>query len=291
MERPRPTVLLGLAAMVVLIGLNFIAVRGSNRGLDPTWGAALRFGAAGVLMAGYIAARRIAWPRGKALAGAALYGVFMFAAFFGFIYWGLVETPAAVGSTITATVPLLTLIVASVAGVERFTWSRLLGALVVIAGVALLFATDSTGGASPWRLAAVLAAAASMAIGTVIVKGFPQSHPAATNAVGMGVAFVLLLALSAMRRDAWGLPATAGVWTSVAYLVISSLVLFPLMVWVIREWSAAATAYAMVLAPLVTVPVGAWILDESVGLRFGLAAAVILVGVYVGALWPGRSKA
>lgn len=290
-RNPKPAVLAGFAVTVVLVGLNFVAVRMSNVELAPTWGAGLRFAVAAWLLALLVVVRRIPMPRGRALAGSAVYGVFMFAIFFGFIYWGLVEVPAAVGSILNATVPLMTFALAASIGLERFRWSAVVGGVTVIGGIAILAGSATLGDASPARFAAVLVACAAVAVGSVVVKWFPRNHPVATNAVGMGVACVLLLIVSALRREPWSLPDQDATWLALAFLVASSLVLFPILVWVIAEWSASAGAYVVVLAPLVTVPVGAWILGEGIGGRFALAAVVILVGVYAGTLWRGRRTA
>lgn len=287
-DGPRPTVLAGFIAMVVLIGLNFVAVRVSNVELAPTWGAALRFGVAAVLLLGLVAARGIPLPRGRALVGAALYGALLFGLFFGLIYWGLVQVPSGIAAITNATVPLLTLFAAVLVGIERFRWNALVGGVVVVVGIAVLVGSDVAGDADPIRIAAVILASVAAAWGGVVVKAFPRSHPLATNAIGMTVAFAMLLAASAVQREPWTLPSRTDVWLAAGYLTASSLVLFPLLVWVIGEWTASASAYAVVLAPLVTVPVGAWLLGEAVGGRFALAALIVFAGVYAGALWRTR---
>lgn len=288
---PPLKVLVGFVGMVVLIGLNFVAVRLSNQALAPTWGAALRFALAALILSGLVAGTGKPLPRGRALLGAVLFGSLTIALFFGLIYWGLVAVPAPTGSVIVSTVPLLTFVVAVVVGVERFQVRALVGALVVIAGMVVLVGTAGVQGASPWRVAAVMAAAFASATGAVVVKWFPPVHPWVMNAIGMTVAFVLLLGVSAVRGDAWVLPGRAVTWAAVGYLVLSSVVLFPLLVWVIQQWMASAAAYAQVLAPLVTVPAAAIVLGETVGGRFLVAAAVILLGVYLGTLRRSRRDA
>lgn len=284
-DAPRPAVLVAFAATVVLIGLNFVAVRLSNVELAPTWGAGLRFLIAAWVLAIVVVMRRIPLPKGRALVGSALYGTFLLAVFFGFIYWGLVEVPAAVGSLINSTIPLMTFVLAASIGLERFRWRAVVGGLTVIAGIALMTGSTTLDAAAPARFGAVLIACAGVAVGTVVVKWYPRSHPVATNAMGMAVASVLLLAVSALRQEVWALPTQDATWWALAYLVASSLVLFPLLVWVIGEWTASASAYAVVLSPLVTVPVAAWLLDEGLGGRSALAAVVIIAGVYAGTMW------
>src|SRR5215207_676525 len=59
--------------MSVLAGGNAVAIRFSNRELDPLWGAGLRFALAAALLVALMAILRLAPPRGRALRGAVLY--------------------------------------------------------------------------------------------------------------------------------------------------------------------------------------------------------------------------
>lgn len=283
MAGPRPTVLVAFLTLVILAGVNFVAVRISNETLPPTWGAAFRFLIAAWLLWIIVVWRRIPVPSGRALVGAVLYGALMFGGFFGFIYWGLVEVPAPTGAVIASTVPLLTIVAAAVAGIERVRSRAVLGAVVVIVGTIVLIGSPSTVG-SPVRLAAVFVAAGCAAAATVVVKRFPASDPFATNAIGMAAASILLGIASLAQGETWNLPDTSRTQIAVAYLVFSSLALFPLLVWVIQQWTASASSYIMVLAPLVTTPVAVVFLDATFDGRFFLAAAIMLVGVYIGAL-------
>src|SRR5712692_4417924 len=101
--------LLAFGVSVLLGGMNFVAVRFSNRELPPFEGAALRFGIAALLFFGY------------ALAGAIAFGLLAFGGAYAFGYWGLVTAPAAVGSLAFALVPLITLLLAALHGLERVT--------------------------------------------------------------------------------------------------------------------------------------------------------------------------
>src|SRR2546425_11794010 len=105
--------LLAFAVSVLLGGVNFVAVRFSNRELPPFEGAALRFGIAALLFLGYALARGIPLPRGRALVGAIAFGLLAFGGAYAFGYWGLVTAPAAVGALAFALVPLITLVLAA----------------------------------------------------------------------------------------------------------------------------------------------------------------------------------
>ena len=60
------------------------------------------------------------------------------------------------------------------------------------------------------------------------------------------------------------------------------------------RWTASAVSYSTLLLPLVTVSLGAVLVDERISPSFLVGGAVILAGVYVGAflnIRPRRSSA
>lgn len=277
-------VLAAFLAMVAVGGVNFLAVRFSNDLLDPFGGAALRFGLASIAFLAWTAIARVPLPRGRALLGAALYGALGFGGGYAFAYWALAGIGAGTASVLMALVPLLTVLLASGHGIEPFRWRGLAGGVIAAAGVALIFAQGRHGG-DPTRLAAMLGAAFCAAESGVVAKRFPRSHPAATNAVGMAVGAALLLLVSLAAGETRALPPTAGGWVILAYLVgVGSLGLFVLFLYVLHRWTATGTSYMFVLSPLVAVPLGALAAGEALGPSFLGGGALVVVGVWVGAL-------
>src|SRR4029450_10113991 len=66
----------GLTAFLsyaVLAGGNAVCIRFSNRELAPLWGASLRFALAAALLLAVMLMFKLAFPRGRALAGALLH--------------------------------------------------------------------------------------------------------------------------------------------------------------------------------------------------------------------------
>jgi drug/metabolite transporter (DMT)-like permease len=280
---------IAFAAIVVLGGLNAVAVRFSNEELAPFWGASLRFGAAAALLFGLLVVRGVPLPRGPALVGTIWYGVLGFGATFGFTYWGLVETPAGLAQTFLALVPLLTLLFAAMAGLERLTMNGVAGAAIALVGIAVVFGGALGGGSdggplSAVPLLAVIAGAVSMSISNVAVKRYPKCHAVAHNAIAMGIGAGILLAVSLVAGETFALPSTGRGWASVGYLVlVGSVVVFSLFLFVIDRWSASATSYSMLLMPLVTFAAAAALAGEAVTPVFLAGGALVLGGVYVGA--------
>ena len=281
-------VLLVFAAIVLVGGTNFVAVRFSNRELGPFWGAGLRFALAAVLL--LVIARAAGWPlpRGRALAGASLYGVLGFGASYAFMYWGLLEAPAALAAVAIALVPLETLFLASAIGLERLRLAGVGGAAVALVGTGIVFG-DQLRAVPVASVLAMLAGSLCVAASTVAAKRFPRVHPVPMNAVAMVPGVLLLLALSLLAGEARVLPSRPEVVAAFAYLVlIGSTVLFIGFLYILQRWTASATSYATLLFPVVTVAIGAALAGEVVSLQFIGGTALILAGIYLGALAPER---
>lgn len=287
--KDRGTVL-AFVAVVLVTGVNSVAVRSSNAELPPFWGAALRFLAAGAIFWLWVAARGVALPRGRALLGPVVYGVLAFALSYALIYYGLKAAHAGPGQVILAVVPLLTLLLAVAQRREPFSPRGLLGALVAAGGIAIIF-SDQLGAATPLvSLLALLGGAAVIAETGILIKWFPRTDPTVMNAVGMSVGAALLLGLSALLGEHWALPSKPDTWLALGYLVVfGSVVAFTLVLRVLRVWSASTASYQFLLTPLVTILVAAALIGELPTLDFLFGGLVVLLGVYVGA-FSGRGQ-
>jgi drug/metabolite transporter (DMT)-like permease len=291
-SRPDRATLAAFGALVVLVGANFVAIRFSNRELAPFWGAGTRFALAAILFMAILAVRRIALPRGRALAGALLFGVLSIAAFFALGYWALVRVPAGRGAVVGALLPLITLFLAVAHGLERLSWRALAGAVLAVAGVALVSSEQVRGDVPLISLLALLAAVVCGAEASIVVKWFPPTDPSATNAVAMTVGAVVLLALSVVSGEPRALPVQGATWAAITYLVsVGTVGVFLLLLFVLKRWQASAVAYLFVLAPFVSVALAAWLLGEGVTPLSAVGAVLVLGGVYVAAVAPQHGGA
>jgi drug/metabolite transporter (DMT)-like permease len=277
---------------VTLAGGNIVAIRYvscETCELEPFWAASSRFLLAAVVLAAIALALRAQVPRGRALMGAVLYGVLGFAAPFGLAYWGFQSASAGFGAVILATIPLLTLFFAFAHRQERFRVAGLVGGLLAVAGTMVIFREGVGGGVPIGSLVAFLIAAACFAETNVVVKAFPRVHPAALNAIGLGVGGALLLLLSVLVGEEHAVPELARTWLAQAYLVVlGSVALFSLYVFVIHRWTASAVSYEGVLIPLVAIVLAWWLQDEEITWAFLAGSVLVLLGVYVGALRGAR---
>ncbi|MET1012617.1 MAG: DMT family transporter [Actinomycetota bacterium] len=277
-------ILLAFAGVVLLAGSNIVAVRFSNRELDPFWGAGIRFLGASSILWALVAVGRHPLPKGRDLRGALFYGVLSFAIAYAFFYWGSQEVPAGLGGTIMASVPLLTVMFAAAHRLEPLRLRGVVGAVIALAGIAIMSSGALSGDVSLLSVLAVVVAAAAASESGIVLKLLPSSHPVVTNAIGMSVGAVLLLVLSLVAGESWRSPESPSVWAAIVYLVIASPFLFMLVVYVIQRWTATGASFQFVLFPIVSVLGGALLLGEDITSSLVLGAPLVLIGVYVGAL-------
>jgi drug/metabolite transporter (DMT)-like permease len=288
--RPDKITLACFAGVVLIAGANPVAVRISNRELAPFWGAGVRFAIASILLFAIASAMRLSVPRGPALQGAALFGLLAGFGAYAFVYVGLKHVHASLAAPVMASVPLITFFLAVAHRVERFRWRGLIGGATSVAGIAILSGVGSSSETPVKYLLYVLAAAICAAEGSIMLKKFPHVHPIMVNAIATGIAAVLLLALSFATSEAHGVPHHARTWLALGFLTLfGSVVLFVLFVTVINRWTVTGASYQFVLFPLVAVLLASWLADEPITSSLASGGALVIAGVYIGALSGRRA--
>lgn len=277
-------VALGAFTGAVLVGgSNFVAIRFSNRGLDPMWGAGLRFALAAAVFAILLVLLRLTIPRGRPLGLVLAYGVLAFGGGYGFLYWAMQDVAAGTAAIAMAIGPLLTLLLAVAHGMEVLSRRAVLGAVVALAGSAVIFLEPASGGFG-WRSYALLGAAALCFSESVVVSKLARQHPVVMNFVGMTAGALVLLCAAVVAGERLALPRDGETQAAVVYLIGATVALFLLTLLVVQRWTASVTAYAFVLMPVVAVVVGALLADERVAAPTVAGGAIIAAGVYVGAV-------
>ena len=285
---PDRSTLIAFVSFVLIGGGGALSVRFIYGELEPFWSGVLRFGLAALIFWLLMAIRKVSLPRGRALIGAALFGALSGTALL-LMYFGLTKTPASLFQTIAAVLPLLTLVFAAAHKLEPLRRRGVAGGLLAVTGIAIAVSGSlSTGVAvSLPHILAIVAGAACLAEGGIVIKLFPPSHPYATNAIAMTIAASIMVVGSFLLGEAWTLPTLATTWLAMLYVVVGATVGgFLLYLFVLKNWTATGASYGFVLTPIVTVILATLLTDESITLVFLAGAAVVLVGVYIGALLP-----
>ena len=278
--------------VVILGGSNAVAVRFSNLELPPFWGAALRFSSAAVLFWAVVFIRRIQIPTGRALSGILIYGALTIGVSYALLYWALVFVSASLTMVMLALGPLLTFFFAWAHRQELFRWRGLIGACVAFSGILIAVGNEIGSSIPLLPFLALVAAAAAIAEGSVLFKSFPRSDPLVVNALALTVGAGILLLISWIAGETRSLPATTSTWISFGYLVLAgSGLLFYLYLYILQRWTASATSYTFLLFPVATIVIASWLANEIISPRFLLGGAIVLLGVWQGAIvQPNKSE-
>jgi len=281
---PGTKTLLAFAGVTLIGGGNAVSIKLGLGELAPMWSGALRFCTAALLLFALTLVLRIPLPRGRALQGVLWFGLLNFALTYSFAYYALTVVSAGIAQVAIALAPLLVVLLSAAQRIEPLRRAALVGALIALAGTVVIvrgnLATQSI-----WPLLALLGAALSIAQAAVTIKRFPRVHPVVENAIAMGLGGLFLLLLSFALGETRAIPTEPVTLLSLGFLVLfGSMALFGLYIYVIEEWSAASAAYSILIMPVLTTIYASVLLGEAITWQFGVGAAIILAGVYIGAM-------
>ena len=102
----------------------------------------------------------------------------------------------------------------------------------------------------------------------------------------------MLAGVAVVTGEAVVVPTRPETWLAMAYLIgPGSVAVFVLVLYVLARWTASATSYAFLLFPLVAIVFGGILLGEPVQPTFLLGGAIVVAGVYLGAVHRPRDRA
>jgi drug/metabolite transporter (DMT)-like permease len=95
----------------------------------------------------------------------------------------------------------------------------------------------------------------------------------------------MLAAIALVTGEPLQVPTRPETWLAMAYLIgPGSIAVFVFVLFLLARWSASATSYAFLLFPMVAIILGAILLGESIQPSFVIGGAIVLAGVYAGAV-------
>ncbi|HEY6867481.1 MAG TPA: EamA family transporter [Candidatus Eisenbacteria bacterium] len=265
------------AGCTLIWSSTFLVIRIGNEALPPAWAASLRLGLAAVILGAIARVRGEGLPHGDRLGPATWYGVLQFGLNFPLLYWGETVLPSGLTAVLFATIPLTVALFAHAFGIEALTPLKIAAAAIGMTGVAVIFGGQIHGAIPPAPFAAVLAAATSASLGTVMLKRGPRQSTFVVNAWGALVGFPICLAVSFALREPHPVPATAAALAPLLYLTVAGSVgAFVLMAWLVQRWPVVRLGIVPVAVPTIAVFLG-WLARGETLRPASIAGAILVV--------------
>jgi len=298
----RGRVVLAFAAIYVLWGSTYLAIRFAVQTMPPFLMAGTRHLTAGLIL--YLwnrraRARDASKPRARDWGVAAVIGGLMLLGGNGLVSWAEQRVPSGLAALIVASVPLWIAILEALQQRRAPRPAVIAGLLLGLAGLAVLVVPGRFGGnghVDPLGAAALLLASLSWASGSLYSR--VAKLPVATFvaiAMEMIAGGVILgtVGLASGEGARLHLAAVSGrSLLALGYLVVfGSLVGFSAYMWLLTVTTPARVSTYAYVNPVVAVLLGWAIAGEAVTLRSGLAAAGIVAAVAIIIRYGGQRRA
>jgi drug/metabolite transporter (DMT)-like permease len=284
-----PTVLViaAFAAIYIIWGSTYLAIRYAIESIPPFIMAGTRFVAAGGVLYAIARSCGAARPTRREWRDAAIAGGLLLAVGNGGVTWSERLIPSGVAALLVALVPLWILLLDWLRpGGARPRSLAIAGLAVGVFGVALLARNQMSGGNAAYARGVLVLICASLgwAAGSLFYR-----HATKPNAPLLAVAMQLLtgggilLALAAVRGEMRGFALGSISWTSgVAWLyltLIGALVGFTAYVWLLKVSTPARVSTYAFVNPLIAVLLGCTLGREALSPQVLSAGALIVIAV------------
>ncbi|RKR90422.1 drug/metabolite transporter (DMT)-like permease [Micromonospora pisi] len=277
--------LVRMAVLALLWGSGFLWIKlALDGGLTPLQITVTRcaLGAAVLLVLAYAARQRL--PRGRRTwAHLVVAALFCNALPFFLFSVGEQTVDSGVAGVLNATTPLWSLLIGFALGSDRDVHPlRLTGLVLGFAGTLVIFAPWHQAGLTSWGALLLLAAAASYAVAFAYMARHLTGGPGGPLALS-AAQLLAATGLTALALPAGGTgPSTPTLTAIVAVIVLGTLgtgITFHLNARLIADEGPVTAATVGYLLPVVSVALGAIVLDEQLSLRIIAGMAVVLLGV------------
>ncbi|MEK9282443.1 DMT family transporter [Bradyrhizobium sp. ISRA442] len=255
-------------------------------GGDPILLAILRWGIGFACLLPSALLIGVRWPSRRDLPAVALLGVCFFGLFFIFYNIAVSYTTAARASLALATLPLHTMVVGALLGVERLTARKVTGVGIAVVGVTgALAAGLALSPPGAWRGELIMTGAVfCMAFYNVLSRPLMQRSSAlGFLTVGMGAGAVALILVGFLRGSFAALDHfTAAQWTAGVYLGVGGGALaFILWVKALERATPTRVANTMTVNPIAAALLAALLVGEPITPNLLAGLVAVFAGIWI----------
>jgi drug/metabolite transporter (DMT)-like permease len=285
--------LAAFAAIYLLWGATFLAIRVAVLEMPPFFTAGLRFFVAGALLYWFMRLGGEPSPTATQWRSIAIIALCMFVVTYAAIFWAEQYVPSGITAVIEATLPITTITLeVFIFRQQPFSWRTLAAVVLGFLGVGWLMLKAAPQTLAVLPCVVILAGGTAWSLGAVLTRSLPlpRSLPLAAGAQMMlGGAVLLVLSQACGELQPFPhIPLRAAL--ALLYLIVGgSLLGFTAYLWLLGRMPATRVASHAYVNPVVAVALGYFLAGEAITVRIVLAAALVVVSVFLILRRPARS--
>lgn len=218
----------------------------------------------------------------------ALFGILFFVLFPWTFNAALQFNPAARGAVGLATIPIQTLLLATLLGRERLTWSKAAGVLLAFSGIVVAFGASALGsGNRSYLYGDLLMLLSGFCAAVYSVFGRPtlmRHGPLFVTALAMAFSVAALFPVVFVKGGGAPIPSfSSNGWLVILFLgTVAGALQFSLYMWALRNLPPSTTTLYLTLNPITAVLLGVGLLGEILTIELVIGMALVLIGFLVG---------
>lgn len=282
----RTKVIFSFAAIWLIWGATYLAIRFAVQTIPPLYTAGIRHLTAGLILLGWCAYKKLR-PTWAQVRASIVIGAFFFLGGHGSLHWAETRIPSGLASLLVASEPIwVFLMICAVTRNWRMTPSLIAGIALGFAGVAVLLRGSLLSPGNGVFLGAIATVFGAISWGVGVVysrRSHLSGHPLLLSALSLLSGSGLLLIVGSLLGE-WRGFTFANVslrsWLGLGFLILfGSVIAFTAYNWLLEHFSATLVTTHTFLNPVVAVLMGWLVGGERLTLATWLATAMIVGAV------------
>lgn len=279
---------LSLAAICLIWGTTYLALRIAVLHFPPFLFVAIRQTTAGLLLAGFMVIfAKVQLPSREYILRQAIAGFFMISMGNGLVAWAEVYVPSGVAAIICSLMPMMVILVnLAVNREEKPTIPIVVGVLVGLIGIVMIFSEHLSDFAKleyQIGIALIFLAVVSWAAGSVwMKKRSGEGNPFLNAGLQMFFGGLWLIPGVFLFDDLTAVSWSSEAVYSLIYLIIfGSIIAYACYSYTLRKLPMTIVSLYAYVNPIVAVILGSIVLDEKLNSKIVLAILITVAGIYI----------
>lgn len=279
---------LALAAVCIIWGTTYLALRIAVLHFPPFLFTAIRQTTAGLLLLAFMfTAGKASLPSKEMILRQAIAGFFMISMGNGLVAWAEMHIPSGVAAIICSLMPVLVILInVTIHRDERPTLPMLAGVMIGLTGIVMMFSEHLGGFSKTEYIVGIIftfAAVLAWAGGSIWIKKRNVESNLFVNAgfqmfFGGFLLFPISILFDDLAHVTWSAEVT---WSMLYLIVIGSLVAYASYAYALRKLPMTIVSLYAYINPIVAVVLGWVVLNEPLNARIWAAMVLTITGIYI----------